>query len=126
MALGYVVEGYRRRSGPRLRLGLGLAVVAGAQLYRGMTGALLTDLAFAALRLVGALVVLVALAQLVARSLQTVRSQQWAQQEELAVAALHVERAGELAAERDHELRNGLAGLAGITHLLSSGTDDDE
>ncbi len=126
VALGYVVEGYRRRSGPLLRLGLGLAVVAGAQLYRGATGALLTDLAFAALRLAGALVVLVALAQLVARSLQTVRSQQWAQQEELAVAALHVERAGELAAERDHELRNGLAGLAGITHLLSSGADDDE
>jgi two-component system OmpR family sensor kinase len=42
------------------------------------------------------------------------------------MAALHVERAGELAAERDHELRNGLAGLAGITHLLSSGADDDE
>ena len=126
VALGYVVEGYRHRSGPRLRLGLGLAVVAGAQLYRGFTGALLTDPVFATLRLVGALVVLVALAQLVARSLQTVRSQQWAQQEELAVAALHVERAGELAAERDHELRNGLAGLAGITHLLSSGTDDGE
>jgi two-component system OmpR family sensor kinase len=126
VALGYVVEGYRRRSGPRLRLGLGLAVVAGAQLYRGVTGALLTDLAFAALRLVGALVVLVALAQLVSRSLHAVRSQQWAQQEELAVAALHVERAGELAAERDHELRNGLAGLAGITHLLSSGADDDQ
>ena len=39
VALGYVVEGYRRRSGPRLRLGLGLAVIAGAQLYRGVTGA---------------------------------------------------------------------------------------
>jgi two-component system OmpR family sensor kinase len=126
VAVGYVVEGYRRRSGPRLRLGLGLAVVACAQLFRGITGALLTDLVFAALRLVGALVVLVALGQLVTRSLQAVRSQHWAQQEELALAALHVERAGELAAERDHELRNGLAGLAGITHLLSSGTDDDE
>ena len=30
------------------------------------------------------------------------------------------QRTGELAAERDHELRNGLAGLAGITHLLSA------
>jgi two-component system OmpR family sensor kinase len=126
VALGYVVEGYRRRSGPRLRLGLGLAVVAVAQLYRGMSGALLSDPVFAALRLVGALVVLVALAQIVTRSLQAIRSQQWAQQEELAVAALHVERAGELAAERDHELRNGLAGLAGITHLLSSGADDGD
>ena len=126
VALGYMVEGYRRRSGPRLRLGLGLAVVAVAQLYRGMSGALLSDPVFAALRLVGALVVLVALVQLVTRSVRAIRSQQWAQQEELAVAALHVERAGELAAERDHELRNGLAGLAGITHLLSSGADDGD
>jgi two-component system OmpR family sensor kinase len=126
VAVGYVVEGYRRRSGPRLRLGLGMAVVAVAQLYRGATGAPVVDPAFVALRLVGAVVVLVALAQQVARSLAAVRSEQWAQQEELVIAALHVERAGELAAERDHELRNGLAGLAGITHLLSSGADDEE
>ena len=126
VAVGYAVEGYRRRSGPRLRLGLGMAVVAVAQLYRGATGVPVVDPAFVALRLIGAVVVLVALAQLVARSLAAVRSQQWAQQEELAMAALHVERAGELAAERDHELRNGLAGLAGITHLLSSGADDEE
>lgn len=126
VALGYAAEGYRRRSGSRLRLGLGLAVVAGAQLYRAATGMPVTDPAFAALRLVGAFVVLVALAQLVVRSLALVRSQQWAQQEELAIAAFHVERAGELAAERDHELRNGLTGLAGITHLLSSGADDEE
>jgi two-component system OmpR family sensor kinase len=79
---------------------------------------------FTALRLLGAVIVLVALAQLVARSLSAVRSEQFAQQEELMVAALHLERAQELAAERDHELRNGLAGLAGITHLLSTGADD--
>jgi two-component system OmpR family sensor kinase len=126
VAVGYAVEGYRRRSSARFRLGLGMAVVAIAQLYRGATGAPLTDPAFVALRLVGALLVLVALVQLVTRSLAAVRSEQWRQEEELSVAALHVERAGELAAERDHELRNGLAGLAGITHLLSSGTDDEE
>ena len=126
VAVGYVVDGYRRRSGPRLRFGLGLAVVAVAQLYRAATGAPIGDPVFAALRLVGAVIVLVALARLVARSLAVVRSQQFAQQEELTVAALHLERAQELAAERDHELRNGLAGLAGITHLLSSGADDEE
>src|SRR4029079_10557959 len=70
--------------------------------------------------------VLVALGLLVARSLAAVRSQHFAQQEELTIAALHLGRAQELAAERDHELRNGLAGLAGITHLLSSGADDAE
>ena len=84
------------------------------------------DPVFTALRLVGAVVVLVALARLVARSIAAVRSQQFAQQEELSVAAVHLGRAQDLAAERDHELRNGLAGLAGITHLLSSGTDDEE
>jgi two-component system OmpR family sensor kinase len=44
------------------------------------------------------------------------------------VAALHMERASELAAERDHELRNGLARLAGIMHLRGSdsGTPDHE
>ena len=126
VAIGYAVEGYRRRSGPGLRFGLGLTVVAGAMLYRGATGMPVTDPAFAALRLVGTLVVLVALGQFVFRSLESVRSEHWAQQEELTNAALHVERAGELAAERDHELRNGLAGLAGITHLLSSDTGDAE
>lgn len=30
------------------------------------------------------------------------------------------------AADRDHELRNGLAGLAGITHLLGTDPEDDE
>ena len=126
VAVGYVVEGYRRRSGPRLRFGLGLAVVAIAQLYRVATGAPIGDPVFTALRLVGAVVVLLALARLVARSIAAVRSQQFAQQEELSVAAVHLGRAQDLAAERDHELRNGLAGLAGITHLLSSGTDDEE
>jgi two-component system OmpR family sensor kinase len=50
------------------------------------------------------------------------RSAHSAQQEELLIAVVHMERAAELAAERDHELRNGLAGLAGITHLLSKDT----
>jgi two-component system OmpR family sensor kinase len=126
VAVGYVVDGYRRRHRARLRFGLGLAVVALAQLYRVATGAPAGDPVFVSLRLLGAVVVLVALAQLVARSLAAVRSQQFAQQEELMVAALHLERAQDLGAERDHELRNGLAGLAGITHLLSSGADDVE
>ena len=80
------------------------------------------DLAFAALRLVGLLIVLVALAQLTQLALRSVESAQWRQQEELSAAALHMGRAQETAAERDHELRNGLAGLAGITHLLSDDT----
>jgi two-component system OmpR family sensor kinase len=128
-AVGFAAEGLRRQSTARLRLGLGLIVLAVAQLYRVAAGEPLTattNLSFAALRFVGLAVVLVALAQLVRAAVHQLRSDQWHQQEELAVAALHMERAGELAAERDHELRNGLAGLAGITHLLGSDTGDPE
>ncbi len=119
-AAAFVVDGYRRRSRPRTRLGLGLVVMACAQLYRVAVGSPSLDLSFAGLRLVGLAVALVGLAQLVARELGSWESEHWRQEEELAIAALHMERAGELAAERDHELRNGLAGLAGITHLLSA------
>ena len=70
----------------------------------------------------GLVIVLVALAQLALLAVRSVESAQWRQQEELATAALHMGRAQEAAAERDHELRNGLAGLAGITHLLSDDT----
>ncbi len=125
VALCHLVAGHRRRNGSQLRLGLGLVVVTGAQLHRGAAGLPVTHPPSAVLGLVGALVVLVALVELVARSLATLNAEHWAQQEELSQAALHVERARESAAERDHELRNGLAGLAGITHLLGSGADDD-
>ena len=129
-AAAFVADGFRRRSRPRLRLGLGLVVLALGQLYRVAAGLTTpsTDLAFAALRLVGLLIVLVALAQLTQLALRSVETAQWRQQEELSAAALHMERAQETAAERDHELRNGLAGLAGITHLLSTdgGSQDHE
>ncbi|MBA3907330.1 MAG: HAMP domain-containing histidine kinase [Pseudonocardiales bacterium] len=121
-AAAFVADGYRRRSRPRLRLGLGLVVLAVAQLYRVADDPSTpsTDIAFATLRLVGLLIVFGALAQLTQLALRSVETAQWRQQEELAAAALHMERAQEAAAERDHELRNGLAGLAGITHLLSA------
>ena len=74
------------------------------------------------------MIILVALVQLTQLALRSVETAQWRQQEELSAAALHMERAQETAAERDHELRNGLAGLAGITHLLSAdgGSQDHE
>lgn len=130
VAAVFVADGYRRRSRPRLRLGLGLVVLAVGQLYRVAADASLptSDITFAALRLLGLLIVLVALAQLTQVALRSVETAQWRQQEELAAAAVHMERAQETAAERDHELRNGLAGLAGITHLLSveGGSQDHE
>jgi two-component system, OmpR family, sensor kinase len=128
VAVAFAVDGLRRRCIPWLRVGLGLVVLAVAQLYRvaTTTPTATTNLAFSALRLVGLGVVLVGLAHLVQRAMADLRSESWQQQEELLVAAVHMERAGELAAERDHELRNGLAGLAGITHLLGADSGDPD
>jgi two-component system, OmpR family, sensor kinase len=119
-AIAYLVDGVRSRDTPWLHLGLGLGVLAVAQLYRiiSVSPAVTGRLAFAGLRLIGLLIVLAALALCVQRALSALRAEQWEQQEELAATTLEMERVGELAAERDHELRNGLAGLAGITHLL--------
>ncbi len=118
-----LVSGLQRRSVPLMRVGLGLVVLAGVQLQRMLAGADPDDLLFGRLRLLGLLIVVVGLAELLVRTLTAVRDEQLAHQEELASAALHMARASELTAERDHELRNGLAGLAGITHLLSSPVD---
>lgn len=128
VAAAVVIEGYRRRSTARWRIGLGLVVLAAAQLYRvlGPGGPATDDLVFGGLRLLGLAVVVAGLGQLVARTVADLDSAQFQQQEELTTAALHMERASELAAERDHELRNSLAGLAGITHLLSSDTRDED
>ncbi|MCX6464754.1 MAG: HAMP domain-containing sensor histidine kinase [Pseudonocardiales bacterium] len=128
LSAALLVHGLRRRSAPRARVGLGLVVLAGAQLHRVLTSAPggTGDLLFGGLRLLGLLLVVAGLAQLVVWTVAALRDEQYAAQEELATAALHMERAGELAAERDHELRNGLAGLAGIAHLLSSPVDTAE
>ncbi|GAA2874248.1 hypothetical protein GCM10010472_34510 [Pseudonocardia halophobica] len=117
-----VIDAARRQSTTRLRVGLGLVVLAGAQLYRLTTpmGPPVPDLVFPALRLVAMAVLLLGLLQLVQRGLRSLQEENFEQQEELAVAALHMERAAAHTAERNHELRNGLAGLAGITHLLSA------
>lgn len=123
-AAAFAVAGLRAPCAARLRIGLGLAVLAVAQLGRVVAGvpSAAEQPAVAGLRLLGFVVVLVGLAQLVQRALRDVRTEQWQHQEELTAAALDRERATELAAERNHELRNGLAGLAGITHLLGDGT----
>lgn len=128
VAAAVLVEGIRTRSGPRRLVGLGFVVLAGAQLHRALTSAPTApvDVLFGGLRLFGLGLVVAGLSRLVIRTVAALRSEQDAQQEELVIAALHTERASELAAERDHELRNGLAGLAGITHLLSSPDGDAE
>ncbi len=120
VAVAVFVDALLHGDEPRRRVGAGVVVMAGSQLYRRLSTGAPTELLFESLRLLGLAVVVVGLGQLVTRALADLRTEQFVQQEELALAALHMEKAGELAAERDHELRNGLAGLAGITHLLSS------
>jgi two-component system OmpR family sensor kinase len=120
VAVAFVVEGLRVRSTSWLRLGLGLLVLAVAHLHRVATeSAPAQNLAFDGLRLVGLVVVMVGLGQMVKEGLGRLQARNWEQQDEISNAVLHLERAQEIAAERDHELRNGLASLAGITHLLS-------
>jgi two-component system OmpR family sensor kinase len=127
VAVAYIVDAIHRQSVPRARIGLGLVVLAVGQMYRVVAGGP-QDLVFPVLRVVGLVVVLIGLLQLVQRTVGDLHSQNYEQQEELTEAALHMERAMSVAAERNHELRNGLAGLAGVTHLLSAeseGADHD-
>jgi len=80
---------------------------------------------FGALRLFGVFVVMLGMAQLLRRALNTLLTERFAQQEELRLASIHAEQAVRASLEREHELRNGLSGLAGITRLLAGGADDE-
>jgi two-component system OmpR family sensor kinase len=106
------------------RVGLGFGVIASAHLYRTVAGPFSApSVLFGGLRLFGVFVVLLGMAQLLRRALNRVLTEQFAQQEELRVTSVRAEQVARVAAEREHELRNGLAGLAGITRLLVG--DDD-
>ncbi|AXI79516.1 sensor histidine kinase [Peterkaempfera bronchialis] len=109
VALGHLRTGLRRRDRLRSRLGLGLTVAAVAQLGRVLAGhpAWAPDLTSAALRLLGLSIVLAAL---IADFLH-----QADQVEGRLQASDHRARQ---AAERDHEMRNVLAGLSGAAYLL--------
>jgi two-component system OmpR family sensor kinase len=71
-------------------------------------------LTFPSTQLFGMLLVLAGLVQLVRRTLRRIDSTRAEKQKELLLARRNLVRA----AERDHELRTGLAGLAGAAHLF--------
>ncbi|MFC5994862.1 sensor histidine kinase [Pseudonocardia hispaniensis] len=123
-----MVDGLRRRDPTVWWMSLGLLMVALAHVYRVLAGIehFEPDLVFGAIRLIGMLTVLVGTLQVVRGEVDAARGEQEELQEELRVAATHMQRASAWVAERDHELRNGLAGLAGITQLLSTGPGDTE
>jgi two-component system, OmpR family, sensor kinase len=117
-----IVVAHSRRSAPLYRIGLGCEVVAIAHVFRALAGtpAVPLDLTFSALRFFGVLLLMVGTFQLTRRSLWQVNWTQSEQQEDLRLAEIRLQQI----AERDHELRNGLAGLAGAAHLLSARADE--
>lgn len=127
VSLVFLIDGYRVTNPRRARLGLGLLVVAVSLLYREtLATAMPSDLAFPALRVVGWAVVLVALLQVVQRSVSSLQSDYDLVQTRLAQAAELLESTTDLSAERDHELKNGLVALAGVVHVLSSSDGDEQ
>lgn len=108
------------------RFGLGVVVIAVAHTVRvwsepaqpaGLPG---TD--FTTMRLIGLAVVLSGIVELAGRVLRVVYEAHFDHQEEL----LAVEEGLARRAERDHDLRNGIAGIAGATDLLGGGSDSAE
>lgn len=128
VSFAVVVAGYRAASPPLWRIGLGFGVIASAHVDRifeaGRPGA--TEVGFAALRLLGVLVVLLGTAQLLRHSLARVLADSFTGQEEERLAAAREQRWESRDAVRVHELRNGLAGLSGLARHLDTLGDDGE
>ena len=115
-----VVAGYCTASAPLWRVGLGFGVIAAAHLLRSVWPQDLAEngLVFAALRLLGTVVVLLGVAQLLRRALSRVISERFSHQEDLRLAGIRVEQLTRDATRRDHELRNCLTGLSGLSTML--------
>jgi two-component system, OmpR family, sensor kinase len=116
------IVAYSRGSAPLYRVGLASEVVAIAHFFRVRAGTpdVPLGLTFSTLRLFGLLLLMLSTIQLTRHSLQQVDRTQCEQQEELRLAEFQLQQV----AERDHELRNGLAGLAGATRLLTTRADE--
>jgi two-component system OmpR family sensor kinase len=110
---------------PLFRVGLGVGVLSVAHGYKisqGGEAIAMPGLTFSSVRLLGLLVALTGMLQLVRMAVRAIHDAQAAHEEELRLKQLDLDRA----AERDHELRNGLAGLAGATHLMGAHPQADE
>ena len=117
-----VVAGYRLGSAPLWRVGLGFGVIAIAHLYRLAHPPAIPapSMVFAALRLLGTVVVLFGVAQLLRRALNVVIEERFSHQEDLRVAHMRAEQLMRESAARDHELRNCLTGISGMTTILDT------
>lgn len=123
VAAMFIVRGAAAGEAVTWRVGLGVSVVAIAHLLRAAGGDQVAsqDIAFYALRLLGLILLLGGLgwhAHQVATRLRIERTEEY---QRLHAAACAAERAAEVSAERDHEMRNALAGISGAAYLLGSG-----
>lgn len=126
LAAVYLQQGLRFGRRTRWRIGIGLAVLAGAQAYRVATGTGLAEpnIAYSSLRLLGLVVILATVIAYWIGALRQVRDQHEDQTAHLQGAIQQLRDVVASGARRDHELRNGIGGLVGITELLSS-TDEE-
>jgi len=120
--LPLVALGWSRRSEPLTFVGLGCVVVSIAHALRLSAGDPRAALGFTfcAVRLFGMLLLLTGTLQLAREALRRVHALESEQREELEAARLGLQRA----AERDHEVRNGLAGLAGAATIYTAAPDE--
>ncbi len=124
-AFALVMAGLAQRSPMLARVGMGAGIIAVSHLVKIWAEHAQLDngaLVVAGVRLFGVLVVVLGLVHQARRAFGEVREVELQRQEELRLARMGLARA----AERDHELRNGLAGLACATHLLDRTVDVDE
>lgn len=105
-------------------VGLGSSVVAVAHVFRVAAGSPLEPLglSFSTVRLVGLLLILVGAASAGHRALRSVQDAHASYQEEIRLAKIDLQQVE----RRAHDVRNGLAGLAGVTRLLESDLEDRE
>jgi two-component system, OmpR family, sensor kinase len=122
VALAVATTGWVTNCRYRPWVGLGFAAIALAHLDQAQMGPSLVPLGLTSsvVRLFGLLLVALGLSQLALHALVTFDQKRTQQQEELLRANQDLRKA----AEQGHELRNGLAGLAGAAGLLVTRRDD--
>jgi two-component system, OmpR family, sensor kinase len=122
VGLAVAATGWINESQYRSWVGLGFTVIALAHLDQAQLGPSFMPLGLTSsvVRLFGLLLVALGLSQLALHALVTFDQRRSQQQEELLLAKQGLRKA----AEQGHELRNGLAGLAGAAGLLVTRRDD--
>lgn len=110
---------------PGFRAGLGVILLAfshGYLMHGGPRAGSSVELTFNALRVLAVGIVLGGAVQQVRRGLRALRQVRAEQREQLVMAELGLERL----AVREHELRNGIAGIAGAAAVLNGTVDDHD